>query len=412
MDAVPSQDQIEAAVLDHLPDPVVVLGPDARLLWANRRAEQRFGWSLDELQGIALDGLVHPDDLDTALLSLTSVADKDVGSLIDIRIQDRTGAYCWFEIRGSGWDDGPVPGSVIIDLRESTDRRKWELSAGDKEMLGAILDAAPTINLVLSADGTIRGASRALTRHLRRPLEGTLGTPLSDLVDPADREVVDAAVRTATGHSGTRTVEACLLTADGAPVPMSLTIVDLVSDQAVQGIVVAASDISALVEARSELHHLANHDGLTGLPNRIQLQDRLDRLLAHEADRGHTLVFGDVDGLKAVNDEYGHRAGDVVLADVAGRLARVIREDDFVARLSGDEFVVVVPTTDPTVVEDLQRRIAAVLTEPIILPAGQRVTVSMSLGVAITEPGVGAEELLAAADAAMYVAKRERPRQP
>jgi|GEM_PF-5513532 diguanylate cyclase (GGDEF)-like protein len=203
-------------------------------------------------------------------------------------------------------------------------------------------------------------------------------------------------------------VEARLLGVDGSVVPMSLTFVDLVTDQAVQGIVVAASDITALVEARTELHHLANHDDLTGLPNRSNLLRRVGEVLAREPADPHTLIFGDVDGLKAVNDHHGHQAGDALLAEVAARLRGVMRAGDFVARLSGDEFVVMIPTDDPKAAADLQRRIEVALEPPARLPDGTLVRTSMSLGAASTRPGVSAEEVLAVADAAMYAAKRSR----
>src|SRR5690606_28227300 len=205
-----SQEEMAEAVLRHLPDPVVALGPDARLLWANRRAEERFGWSLEELRGQVLDELVHPDDLATALASLVSVAEKDVGSRVDIRIRDFSNTYAWFEFRGSGWADGPIPGSVIIDLRESTDRRRWEMGAGNTEMLAAVLDAAPTINLVVDPAGMIRGASRALTRQLDRPLDGALGSNVLDLIHPAERDAVAALVETSDRSTGTRSIQAPL----------------------------------------------------------------------------------------------------------------------------------------------------------------------------------------------------------
>jgi diguanylate cyclase (GGDEF)-like protein len=201
-----------------------------------------------------------------------------------------------------------------------------------------------------------------------------------------------------------------MLTADGGVVPMSLTFVDLVTDQAVQGIVVAASDITALVEARTELHHLANHDDLTGLPNRSNLLRRIAEVLAREPADPHTLIFGDVDGLKAVNDEHGHHAGDALLAEVAARLRGVMRAGDFVARLSGDEFVVMIPTDDPATTAEVQARIDRALAPPARLPDGTLVTTSMSLGAASTQPGASAEEVLAVADAAMYTAKRARTR--
>lgn len=399
--------QQAASVLASLPDPVVAVGPDLALIWGNHAAERRFGWRLDELRGRRLDAMLHPDDHATAVLSMASVGDKEVGTAVEVRLLDRTGDYGWFEVRGASWADGPE-GSVVVVLRETTDRRRWEVAAGDEQVLSAVVDAAPTLLLLLEPDGTIRGANRALTRSLGRPLEGTLGRPLGELVVDGDRAMVADRIAVAAGSRTAVRLEAGFQTADGEVVPMSLTLVDLTADQAVRGLVAAASDITSLVVARTELHHLANHDGLTGLPNRTSLLVHLETRLAGARRGDTTLLFGDVDGLKPVNDRYGHRAGDAVLVEVAARLRSVLRPGDFVARVSGDEFVIVLPTVAAELVRDVVRRIERVLAEPVVLPDGTRVAVSMSVGAATTEATVDADELLATADAAMYVAKRER----
>jgi diguanylate cyclase (GGDEF)-like protein len=189
---------------------------------------------------------------------------------------------------------------------------------------------------------------------------------------------------------------------------MSLNVVDLTDDRAVQGVVVVAHDITSLVEARRELRRLASHDDLTGLPNRVSLRDHLAGVMAEPHAETFTVLFGDVDGLKAINDRYGHRAGDALLVAVAERLRSVVRPEDFVARLSGDEFVVVVASADERILGGLRERIATAMLEPVVLPDGRRVETSISVGAAQVQASLDAEELLATADSAMYVAKRER----
>jgi len=401
-----------ATLLHAIPDPVLVVGADATLRWANERAERTFGWRLEDLRGRPVVPLVHPDDLETALISLDSVRGKEAGSLVEIRIRRADGSYTTVEVRGAplATGDADPADAVVMVARETTDRRRWELGAGDTDLLAAVLDAAPTITVLLDPAGTILGASRALTRQLHRGLEQTLGLPFTVLVAPEDRDEVAALVASCDGHQGTRTLEAGLLAADGHAVPMSLTFVDLRSDAVVQGIVVGASDISDLVEARSNLAHLANHDDLTGLPNRTHLLRRLGEVLGQEGAEPHTLLFCDVDGLKQVNDRYGHRAGDALLVEVADRLRAAVRTDDVVARLSGDEFVVLIPSTDPDAVAALQSRIHHAMEAPTRLPGGSLVATSVSVGAAPTQPGASPEVVLAAADAAMYAHKRRRPR--
>jgi diguanylate cyclase (GGDEF)-like protein len=219
---------------------------------------------------------------------------------------------------------------------------------------------------------------------------------------------VAAELAAVVGTAGSRQLEASLLTNDGHALPVSLSIVDVRDDQTLQGLLVVAHDVSALVEARGELRRLAQQDDLTGLPNRMSLRGHLERVMAEPEADAFTVLFGDVDGLKRVNDVYGHRAGDALLVAVAQRLRSVVRPEDFVARLSGDEFVVVVASADERVLSGLQGRIVAAMADPVVLPDGHRVATSISLGAAQVQASLEVEELLASADSAMYEAKRER----
>ncbi|MFL6204082.1 MAG: diguanylate cyclase domain-containing protein [Acidimicrobiales bacterium] len=401
-----TNDEVAAAVMHAMADPVIAVGSDTTLLWANRAAEERYGAPLGPLLGHTVAELVHADDLDTALLSMVSVLEKSTGTLVELRVRDVSGEYSSFEVRGRGWAAGP-DGSVVLTLREITDRRHWEISHGDREMLGAVLDHLPVIALLVDADGILRGANRALTRTLRLDLERARGNPVTELVAPDEVERVARELRDATTSSRTTHLEARLCRVDGSEVPVALSVVNLLDDRAVQGLLITASDITSLVLARRELHRRASTDDLTELPNRAILRDHLERVLA-AGDPDHTVLFADVDDLKGVNDRFGHRAGDTVLRAVARRLQAATRGGDLVARISGDEFVVVVATADPATVEALVDRIMAVMAEPVALIDGRRVPVSISVGIADVTPNLTADDLLAAADAAMYVAKRDR----
>ena len=401
-----TNDELGASVMRAMADPVIAVGPDTTLLWGNRAAEERYGAPLESLLGNTAAELVHPDDLDTALLSLASVVEKPVGTLVEIRIRDASGAYSWFEVRGRRWESGP-DGAVVLALREITDRRQWEISLGDTDMLGAILDHLPVIAMVVDADGTLRGANRALTRTLHLALEDVRGRPVTDLVAPDEVDRVARELAGASTESRATQLEARLRRIDGSEVPVALSVVNLLDDRAVEGLLITAADITSLVLARRELHRRASTDDLTELPNRASLRAHLERVLS-TGDPDHTVLFADVDDLKAVNDHFGHRAGDTVLRAVAKRLQAATRANDLVARLAGDEFVIVVGTADPTTVATLVERITSVMAEPIALIDGRRVPVSMSVGIADVTPTLTADDLLAAADAAMYVAKRDR----
>lgn len=161
--------------------------------------------------------------------------------------------------------------------------------------------------------------------------------------------------------------------------------------------------------AEDRIHFMANHDALTGLPNRALLEDRLSQaiLYAQRYDRWVTVVFIDLDNFKLVNDTLGHNAGDELLKTVAARMVECVRATDTVVRLGGDEFVIVLfdqPTNVDLIAETLQK-IRMAIAEPVRLGA-HRLRATASIGIAsYPKDGTNPDALLANADAAMYRAK-------
>ena len=158
--------------------------------------------------------------------------------------------------------------------------------------------------------------------------------------------------------------------------------------------------------SREQLRHEATHDPLTSVANRSLFRERLERALA-DKDRARPLIllFIDVDGFKSVNDNHGHAEGDIVLRNVAARLENSVRSDDTVARLGGDEFGVLIDGGDA---DEIGARLLASLAHPHEVQ-GRIHRVHASIGVAQRfsyDPTVTADDVLGAADAAMYTAKR------
>jgi diguanylate cyclase (GGDEF)-like protein/PAS domain S-box-containing protein len=160
----------------------------------------------------------------------------------------------------------------------------------------------------------------------------------------------------------------------------------------------------------AELHFLANHDALTGLPSLRLCKDRLDHSLAEARRTGQmsAVMFLDLDGFKEINDEHGHELGDLVLQATALRIKAEIRETDTVARIGGDEFIIILSSLPEVVVAE---RIASGLIEQIVQPIRvekAEVVVSASIGISIyPDNGTTAEELIRSADKAMYQIKRQ-----
>jgi len=169
------------------------------------------------------------------------------------------------------------------------------------------------------------------------------------------------------------------------------------------------TDITLRKAAEDEVKHLAFFDPLTNLPNRRLLTDRLNQAVTHaKRDQGHmALIFVDLDRFKPVNDRYGHAAGDQLLQAVAHRLRACVRESDTVARVGGDEFVVLLDSIGQTNdAMQVAEKIHAVLLEPFRLVSGQSVHISSSAGIALyPEHGMDEATLSRHADVAMYAAK-------
>jgi len=168
-------------------------------------------------------------------------------------------------------------------------------------------------------------------------------------------------------------------------------------------------DISAMKEAHERVEHIAFHDALTQLPNRLLLFDRLRQavLSAERTDRRVAVCYLDLDGFKAINDLHGHDAGDEVLVEVAQRLKSALRGNDTAARMGGDEFVILLSLLEDHTWSNVTERLLSAIAEPIALSDGSTVAVAGSMGVAVSpDDGVEASDLLVKADQAMLRAKR------
>jgi diguanylate cyclase (GGDEF)-like protein/PAS domain S-box-containing protein len=196
---------------------------------------------------------------------------------------------------------------------------------------------------------------------------------------------------------------------DGSHLPVMAAVSPLLDAQGRQrGYLAIAYDITERKRSETYIRHMAHHDELTGLPNRTLLQERA--LLALETQRPHGKTLGvlllDLDRFKQINDSLGHQAGDVVLCSVAARLKHCLRSSDTVARMGGDEFVILLPHIDsPQQAERVAAKVLQAMVEPI--QAGQhRLTVTPSIGIACyPDDGDDLATLLRNADVAMYQSK-------
>ncbi|MGH3068005.1 MAG: putative bifunctional diguanylate cyclase/phosphodiesterase [Streptosporangiaceae bacterium] len=195
---------------------------------------------------------------------------------------------------------------------------------------------------------------------------------------------------------------------NGGTIPVAYTASAVLSDVTPSGAVITFRDITERKAFEDELHQHARYDSLTGLANRRLLVERLDQALRRSVlDRKtHALIFVDVDRFKSINDSLGHVTGDGFLVAIGARLKAMVRSHDLLARFGGDEFVVLLEdVAGVDVAVAAARRICAAVQQPIVLPDGHELVASVSVGIALTEPGKGADDVLRNADVAMYEAK-------
>jgi len=281
--------------------------------------------------------------------------------------------------------------------------------------LNAMADAAPIAHLTVrvepGGEAVIERANPAAAQLLVTPVEELTDALWSTFIDPADRPRARAVLAelAAPGNEPVTAFELRHRLPSGEVRWTEVSAADAhrPHDDGTALVTVQMLDVSARKEAEARLAHLALHDELTGLPNRMLLVDRVERALLENRRSGRcvAVVFIDIDHFKRVNDTLGHAAGDVLLATVARRLSDAARESDTVARMGGDEFVACVPGVGGeeealTIASRLVRLAGA----PVDLD-GRELRIGLSAGVAVSRPGSTTSDLLRESDDALYAAK-------
>ena len=395
-------------LIDAMPDCVLLIDTTGAVLFANRSAEEQLGYVLADWIGRSLIELVHPDDVVNVLSSIETVQGKAVGTPVEVRMRDATGSWHWYEEIGTNVVLENGTPAILVNARNITQRRMWEVSGNDVARFQQIVQVSPAISLLLDAQGTITGANAAFTRLLGHDQSEVVGRPFTSFIaSDADAEALLALANLSVdGCSVAFEAPMVLAGGTGGTRPVRFEMVSHVADPVVAGIVVSGYDITELQMARGELEYLAQHDALTGLATRGHLLRHVEQQLRS----GHpfAVLFIDLDRFKPVNDLWGHETGDDILRQVGHRLAQSVRPLDLAARVGGDEFVVVAHgVSDEVTARVFADRIEAAIGLPYEVEAGP-IRIGASIGISISDQAATVTGLVADADLAMYDAKSER----
>jgi diguanylate cyclase (GGDEF)-like protein/PAS domain S-box-containing protein len=405
-------------LLDDLPDAVLGVSDSGVIESANRRAALLTGRTIDELVGRAFLEMIGDDDRESVterwhfgLPHSTSVdvagdVTGPIGNHVVFELVDAFGEPHLVEasLHRPTVSDGREGGLIVL-LRDVTDRARTTVALEQaRRRFQQAFHSAPTgMALVRLGDSCIVDANQSLADMLGRPLSSLIGIGIREITHPDDlRAAASQRARLELGIADTYFMEQRYLRSDGEFV-WARTRVSVTEDE---GVALAITHIEDVTEQRmvaEQLMHAATHDGLTELPNRAALVERLDELLAHAGTGQVSVLFIDLDNFKVVNDSLGHGVGDELLRRIAGRLRHVMRDTDRLARFGGDEFVVFVDggVDAATVAERLRRAVQ----KPVVIGSHELV-VTASIGFAVNASAdLTADELLRDADAAMYRAK-------
>ncbi|MEZ5142911.1 MAG: sensor domain-containing diguanylate cyclase [Acidimicrobiales bacterium] len=405
-------EEIRRALQAHAREFLLLVTPRGELVGSSTVLPETFGYDNADRIGHHVAEHLHPDDL-PGVFDLIERARQTPGFEETIRVRARAGDGSWRRLEATVIDatHDPRLQGAVLRVRDVTDDGLGgpaHAPVGVDRFL-SLAEALPLGILSADARGNVVFCNEAAQQIFNLPADHLMKRGWERAVHAEDRaDVASAAgavVRTGTPHQVTFRVETGLFVrwAHAKFVPLGEGLHR-------SGWIATIDDVTDRRRTESRLAHQATHDPLTGLPNRVLLDDRLHQAAGRlrRDTESVTILFVDLDRFKEVNDAMGHAAGDEVLVEVAHRLRTLVREVDTVARLGGDEFVIVCENLPVEEADGVVARIDAALAVPMLV-RGATVTVGASVGVAhTTDAGVELTELLTVADQDMYRIKVER----
>ncbi|MDD5399013.1 MAG: PAS domain S-box protein, partial [Dehalococcoidia bacterium] len=400
------------SVLDSMPGIFYALDEKGNLIRWNKNEEKVTGYSSAELHNMNALNTIAEEEREMVASKVATVFSQGHAS-VETQVVAKDGTKMRYLLTGARVDIGNKPYLIGMGIDISERIQAEQDLKRSEERYRALFDSSLELVYILDFEGRFLDANRATMELIGYSKDEIYSLNVASLFDPEDlpgvmqmlnragvpglyKEMMEFKLRRKDGNHVYIEAQSSLIRRDGKP-------------YAIQGI---ARDITERKMFEQRLSEMATHDFLTGLPNRILLNDRFTMALAQAHRNKHRLaiIAVDLDRFKSVNDTLGHQAGDELLKAIAIRLKESVRSSDTVARMGGDEFLLLMP--EMHMIEDANKiidKIAFAFKEPFAIQ-GSRLNMSASMGLAIyPDDGEDMEALMRKSDAAMYNIKRHGP---
>jgi len=420
--ALQSSEERFRAMSDASPLGIFVSDAEGSCVYTNAAYHKISGLSLEQTLGTNWSMAIHPEDRERVLAEWRSAARGQAPFQTEFRFLQKDESIVWTRVNSAAILDGKKRSGLVQTVEDITDRKSAEfvLRVAEEALFMEKERAQVTLNsigdAVLTTDtlGNVTYLNRVAEVMTGWSHDEALGRPIAGVFN-----IVDGMTRLPTANPMLRAIEenmtvglatnSVLIRRDGSESPIEDSAAPIHNrDGQVTGAVIVFHDVSESRAMALEMAHLAQHDFLTGLPNRLLLTERFSHAigLAQRHKQQVGLLFLDLDNFKHINDSLGHAIGDQLLQSVANRLVECVRATDTVCRQGGDEFVILLAEIgQPEDAAHVAETLRAALDTPHQI-GGHELHVTLSIGISIF-PGDGADvaTLMQNADTAMYHAK-------
>ena len=380
------------------------------ILAVDEAATAILGWQADEMIGHRSLDFIHPDDQERAVANWMELYGREgLSQRVRLRHRHKDGSWVWLEVTNHNRLEDPDDPCVVADNVDVTEEvMALEALRDNERLLRRLTEALPVGVLYVAADGTVDYGNERLAAIVGIEWAGTVEEQFATATGDSRERLLDS-LATVLNHGSDIDLSVSFLPKANGDVHCDVKMRALINQaNEVVGAIICVIDVTEELKLREELRKRARYDLLTGCLNHASVMSELADRLSANAPGWTVALFIDLDGFKAINDHYGHAAGDHILRQVADDLHQVARDDDLVGRLGGDEFLLVMQTAeDPVALSGIANRVTEALSRRIQWE-GDWISPGASIGLSYARAGadVSAERLVRAADAAMYASKR------